>query len=220
MINFKKYLLIETSLKRLMLILNDGTEVYSEGLDAERGLESVMSIYLEKLLKKADASFLEINLILVSTGPGSFTGIRVGLSAAKILGLSLDVPVLGYTNLDALYSEAIVKKNSKKDIISYIHASSNLYYIKKYFNDKIDHIPEIVSKETLLKYSNNKFIIGNEEIKIGNKLFTYSLPSKKALAHNAGLIIRQHKSKKNGHFYNGGPDPLYIKDHYAKLANN
>src|SRR5690606_8642691 len=50
--------------------------------------------------------FAGIDRIGVATGPGSFTGVRVGVSAARGLALSLDIPVAGVSVLDAVAMEA------------------------------------------------------------------------------------------------------------------
>jgi len=50
---------------------------------------------IDKTLKKEGRSLKDISTIEVNTGPGSFTGIRVGVSIANALGWALDVPVNG-----------------------------------------------------------------------------------------------------------------------------
>lgn len=48
-----------------------------------------------KVLKKKKASFADISKIKVNTGPGSFTGTRVGVAVANALGFALNIPVNG-----------------------------------------------------------------------------------------------------------------------------
>lgn len=56
----------------------------------------------ESLLKNLDISIADIDLIAVSRGPGSFTGIRIGVSAAKGMAWGLDRPVCGVSTLEAM----------------------------------------------------------------------------------------------------------------------
>ncbi len=51
--------------------------------------------FIDELLKKSDKKIEDITEIEVNTGPGSFTGLRVGVSVANALGWVLDVPVNG-----------------------------------------------------------------------------------------------------------------------------
>ena len=55
-----------------------------------------------ELLASAGAGVTEVDRIVVGRGPGSFTGLRIGIAAARGLALALDVPVAGVSTLDAL----------------------------------------------------------------------------------------------------------------------
>jgi len=56
----------------------------------------------ESLLKNLEISLADIGLIAVANGPGSFTGVRIGVSAAKGLAWGLDIPVCGVSTLEAM----------------------------------------------------------------------------------------------------------------------
>jgi tRNA threonylcarbamoyladenosine biosynthesis protein TsaB len=58
------------------------------------------------LLEEADAQPTDLNGIVVGTGPGSFTSLRMGLAAARALALALDLEVGGVSTLDALAAGA------------------------------------------------------------------------------------------------------------------
>src|SRR6266540_5856799 len=60
----------------------------------------------DELLREAGVAPADIDLIAVGVGPGSFTGLRIGLAAARGLALALDLPVAGVSTLDALAAGA------------------------------------------------------------------------------------------------------------------
>lgn len=57
---------------------------------------------VHRLLAEAGVELGEVGTIVAGTGPGTFTGLRIGLATAKALGFALGVPVLGVSTLDAL----------------------------------------------------------------------------------------------------------------------
>lgn len=66
------------------------------------GHASWITEMVDQLLADAKSNFAAISHVAVGCGPGSFTGIRVGLAAAHGYGLGLDIPVLGVSSLAAL----------------------------------------------------------------------------------------------------------------------
>ena len=80
-------------------LLRDGDVVGERASVARTLLED-----LDTLLRDADAEPVDIDAIVVGTGPGSFTSTRIGLAIARGLALALDVPAAGVSTLDALAS--------------------------------------------------------------------------------------------------------------------
>src|SRR4051794_33234561 len=60
----------------------------------------------DELLREAGLGPRDLERLAVGVGPGSFTGVRIGLAAARGLGLALEVPVAGVSTLDALAAGA------------------------------------------------------------------------------------------------------------------
>jgi tRNA threonylcarbamoyladenosine biosynthesis protein TsaB len=82
-------------------LLEDG-DVLAERIGPPRSLLEDVN----ELLAQHDASPQELKRIVVGTGPGSFTGLRMGLAAGRALALALDVAVAGVSTLDALAAGA------------------------------------------------------------------------------------------------------------------
>jgi tRNA threonylcarbamoyl adenosine modification protein YeaZ len=72
----------------------------------ERGHAEALFPLIDAALTRAGASYGDLTHIAVCTGPGSFTGIRVGVAAARGLALGLGVPAIGITRFDALLAAA------------------------------------------------------------------------------------------------------------------
>jgi len=72
-----------------------------ESLPMQRGHAEALMPLIARVIKKAALSFAELDRIAVTTGPGSFTGLRVGLAAARGIALAAAKPVVGLTTLTA-----------------------------------------------------------------------------------------------------------------------
>jgi tRNA threonylcarbamoyladenosine biosynthesis protein TsaB len=103
----KKYLAIETSSSRLSLALGDGKRVLAtyRGDQDWRHAETLFA-GIEKLLRRQHWPIQSLTGVAVSIGPGSFTGIRIGLAAARALGQALKIPVTGVSSLETMAAGA------------------------------------------------------------------------------------------------------------------
>ncbi len=75
-------------------------------LDLGKGHAERLMAVIDEALAKAGISYADLGAIAVSVGPGSFTGVRVGVAAARGLALALGIPAIGVTTLEALARQA------------------------------------------------------------------------------------------------------------------
>ena len=155
-----KILGIETSVKQssaAIVVENDSYEVFS---DIKKDAAKSLPFIVENVLNKAQSSFNDIDGIAISMGPGSFTGLRVGLSYVKGLSLALDIPIIPISTFESMIN--IVKPNPGKVIQTIIHSHGNALYIAQHISkDKLyvlDSIPKIVDINDL-KLKKDMFII-------------------------------------------------------------
>lgn len=94
---------------------------------AERLLPMIVDV-----LGKAGKDFKDIDVIITTLGPGAFTGLRLGLSAAKALGLSLSRPVYGLTSLQALALTAADKAAPEGDFTVLVDTRREEYYAQNF----------------------------------------------------------------------------------------
>ena len=98
-------LAIDTALEACAVALLD-TEANSlrahESQAMARGHAEALMPMIDRVMKAAELPFTALDRIAVTVGPGSFTGLRVGISAARGLGLAAEKPVVGVTTLSAL----------------------------------------------------------------------------------------------------------------------
>lgn len=83
-----------------------GIELGRHVLDLGKGHAEHLMAAIEAALKAGGIGYQDLDAVAVSIGPGSFTGLRVGVSTARGLALALKIPAIGVTTLEALAAEA------------------------------------------------------------------------------------------------------------------
>jgi tRNA threonylcarbamoyladenosine biosynthesis protein TsaB len=97
------------------------TVLGSAGADIGRGHAERLMEFVDAALDAADIVLQQVDRIAVTIGPGSFTGIRVGVAAARGLSLALGVPAVGVSSLSALAADRktglplLVAMDAKRD---------------------------------------------------------------------------------------------------------
>jgi tRNA threonylcarbamoyladenosine biosynthesis protein TsaB len=81
-------------------LLQDGTRVGYETWEAHRQLAETIHSRIKNLLESNKLSFESIDALIMYKGPGSFTGLRIGLSIGNALANSFDIPIVGETGDD------------------------------------------------------------------------------------------------------------------------
>src|ERR1700747_2285926 len=87
----------------------------------KRGPAEGLMPLIAGVMKESDLPCAALGRIAVTNGPGSFTGLRVGLSAARGIALAANKPVVGVTTLTA-YAAPVVSENGEPPVISAIDA--------------------------------------------------------------------------------------------------
>ncbi len=102
-----KILALETSAKAVSAAVTEDGRVLASGYQ-DTGLthsRTLMPI-VEHIMKNAEITMAEISAVAVAVGPGSFTGIRIGVSAAKGLAFAASIPTVGVSTLAAMARNA------------------------------------------------------------------------------------------------------------------
>lgn len=101
---------IETATKNCSVALaKEGKTICCKEI-AEEGYSHAerLHVFIEEIIKEAGIKWNDLSAIAVSQGPGSYTGLRIGVSAAKGLCYALDVPLIAVDTLQALASQVVL----------------------------------------------------------------------------------------------------------------
>jgi tRNA threonylcarbamoyl adenosine modification protein YeaZ len=112
-------------------VMAGGEMVAREELAIERGHAEALLPLVERVMAASGAGFSAIERVAVTVGPGSFTGLRVGVSAARALGLALGVPVVGVSTL-AAYCAPMLGREAGRMAAAAIDARHGMVYFQAF----------------------------------------------------------------------------------------
>ena len=101
----------------------------SESLDMARGHAEALMPQIARVMDAARCDFADLDRIAVTVGPGSFTGLRVGISAARGLALAAGKPAIGLSTLSAL-AAPLVAARAPESIVAAIDARNDQIYFQ------------------------------------------------------------------------------------------
>lgn len=179
-----KILCIDTSSKLCSVaILEDQTLLKKIELDNGLTHSEILLVLIQQILQDLNLSLTDINLISVDIGPGSFTGLRIGIATAKAFCDSLNIPCIGINSLEILAHN--IKENAY--ICSTIDCKNNNCYfaLYKYSNENYQ-VLEKPTSETIknvinlldTKYKNQEIIFVGDGIpskSVSTYLSSYNL---------------------------------------------
>lgn len=133
-------LAIETATNLCSVSLSNHGEHVLSVVGEEPNLHATkLTIFIQELLEKAGLQFNHLAAVAVSMGPGSYTGLRIGVSTAKGLCYALDIPLIANNTLDALVAGLLAHHTLELDrktlLLPMIDARRREVYTAVYSND-------------------------------------------------------------------------------------
>ncbi|AIF80756.1 putative glycoprotein endopeptidase [endosymbiont of Acanthamoeba sp. UWC8] len=194
-------LAIETCLGECSVALLNDRSVVSYILESRAHKQSEkLILMIEQVLEENNTTYEELDYLAVSNGPGSFTGIRIGVATANAIAFAAGKKVIGISCLETI----AFGKDEK--ICSVLDAGRNQVYAQKFINQIPHSTIELVEYSLVSEFAAGSKIIGNkfaDEINIPN-------------AKNVGMVALKYLQNSNTELLNE-VDPLYIRLPDAKI---
>lgn len=177
-----------------------------------------LHLFIEEVLKDAKVSFNDLNAIAVSKGPGSYTGLRIGVSAAKGLCFSLDIPLIAIPTLESM---AVQSTNDDTDFIIPVLDARRMEVYSCVFDKSLNEIretkAEIIDENSFSEFASkgNVLLLGSgaekcvEVLSANNKFIfnTEVIPSSKEMAMLSSKKFKENNFEDVAYF-----EPYYLKD--------
>ncbi|MEZ0240814.1 MAG: tRNA (adenosine(37)-N6)-threonylcarbamoyltransferase complex dimerization subunit type 1 TsaB [Chloroflexota bacterium] len=151
-------LAIDTSTHHSVVALSTGPDsIRSSVVDVGRRHGASLLEQIDRLLGDAGLRPEDVDLIVAGTGPGSFTGLRVGLAIAKTIAYVTGAPIVGVASSDALRSAAIAARVAGAEAVVVLPAGAHDHYVAAH-----DAVPELIAPGAL-----TVALAGREAIAVG-----------------------------------------------------
>ena len=180
-----------------------------------------LSLLIDGLFTQNQYSYSDLSAIAVSIGPGSYTGLRIGVSTAKGLAYALDIPVIALKTCE-IFAAPVLEKNPNACCVSMIDARrmevySTIYYDKKEIKPCSADVLEEGIYEEYLSDKENVIFVGNclEKAKkvFEKNNFFFDLSVELSAKNMQGLAFEKYNKKEFvdvAYF-----EPFYLKNFEA-----
>jgi len=172
---------IETATKNCSVALaKDGKTIVCKELATENFSHAEkLHVFIEQILVESNVQFSELNAIAVSQGPGSYTGLRIGVSSAKGFSYALNIPLIAVDTLQLIAKQI----NIDKGIILPMIDARRMEVFSAMYDSNYNQIratqAEIIDESSYQEISETIHLVGD-----GIGKFTNTLTDEKFVFHN------------------------------------
>ena len=207
-------------------LANDGELMALRESDEGRDHAKKVALFVDELLRETGVQPSDLDAIAVGKGPGSYTGLRIGVSFAKGMCYALDIPLIAIGSLDALtevaredYDAGILdiedEEWAKAKLCPLVDARRMEVYAQVFDNEGntlTDVVAEVVTEESFKEWRADKFVIfGNGAKKctelLSDAIFVEIAPSARGIVRLAEEAFKAEKFEDLAYF-----EPFYLKE--------
>ena len=176
-------LCIETSTAVCSVALEENGKVIAlrESLDGQNHAEKI-TIFIDEVMKEANVSYRDLDAVATSMGPGSYTGLRIGVSTAKGLCYAMEKPLIAVDTLAAMaygfkdYKTTRLQdyKLESTDILCPMIDARRMEVYSAFFNEQLERISEtnaiIIEENSFMemKQNNHLYLFGDGADKLAS----------------------------------------------------
>ncbi len=190
-----------------------GRELGRSVLDLGKGHAEHLITVIDAALAAAEKAYSDLDAIAVSVGPGSFTGIRVAVSAARGFALALDIPAIGVNTLEALAAE-VREAGGAKPVMAALTSGQENVQLGVYDEfGSVAYAPGMMTLRVAAELaSNTKVVLAGTAARHISEHSDRPVASEKATA-DVGVYARVAIAKGAD---GSKPSPLYLREPDAK----
>ncbi|MBN2175508.1 MAG: tRNA (adenosine(37)-N6)-threonylcarbamoyltransferase complex dimerization subunit type 1 TsaB [Bacteroidales bacterium] len=208
-------LLIETATPVCSVALARGNEIISQRSSQEINIHStILTVFIQEVLKEARLKPTELDAIAVSKGPGSYTGLRIGVSVAKGLCYALDIPLISVNTLLSMaggMKEKCQYKNFEPIFYCPMIDARRMEVYSAVYDHNLTRIRE-TKAEIIDENSFSEYLFSNKIIFFGNG----AAKCKNVLSHSNALFVEDFEP--SAIFMKPFAEEKFLEKHFEDVA--
>ena len=156
---------IETSTHICSVSLSkDGKNIFSKSDAQGQNHASLLNLFIEEALQHLPENISKPDAIAVSSGPGSYTGLRIGVSTAKGLCYGFGIPLISINTLQLMAYTAIQTiENKENTLFCPMIDARRMEVYSAFYDEKLNMVreikPDIISEDIYNEYLNSKCVV-------------------------------------------------------------
>ena len=168
-----------TAVCSVALVENGKVIALRESLDGQNHAEKI-TIFIDEVMKEANVSYRDLDAVATSMGPGSYTGLRIGVSTAKGLCYAMEKPLIAVDTLAAMaygFKDAETQRRrdaESTDILCPMIDARRMEVYSAFFNEQLERISEtnaiIIDENSFMemKQNNHLYLFGDGADKLAS----------------------------------------------------
>ncbi len=219
---------IETATQICSVSLSKGNETIAlRETDTKNSHAVQLSVFIEELFKSTGISRHEIKAVAISKGPGSYTGLRIGVSTAKGLAYGLNVPLISVSTLQSMaYGVSSVQQYANNSLFAPMIDARRMEVYSAFYNANNQLVKEIsadiIEADSYSEFLQNKpvYFFGDGAAKCKQTILHPNAHFIDAFNPSAAFMAAiAHEKFEKGEFENLAYfEPFYLKDFIAIKA--
>lgn len=211
---------IETATKVCSVALaKDGkTIAVKEELGVQYIHSEKLTVFIEELIKESEFELNDLDAICVSKGPGSYTGLRIGVSSAKGLCYALKIPLLSLDSLSVLGARFVQLSAVKSNVVLYpmIDARRMEVFTQKMNSDLLVETPieaKVIDENSFTEYTEPVYLFGDGANKLAETFTQTNIKVLGGIETSARGMENMAEEKFNTNEFE---DVAYFEPYYLK----
>jgi tRNA threonylcarbamoyladenosine biosynthesis protein TsaB len=215
---------IETATQICSVCLSEGSEIIALKQSEEKNLHaSLLSVFIQELFEQTNCKRSDLKAVAVSQGPGSYTGLRIGVSTAKGIAYGLDIPLIGISTLQSMAYGAASKFDNQYSLFAPMIDARRMEVYSAFYNTQNQLIKpisaDVITPDSYLEFLNqNKILFFGDGAEKCKEILTHSNAFFSDLFYPSSAFMADlsHEKFVNQQFENVAYfEPFYLKDFIA-----